>query len=112
MNDIWVLPSGEWVVYTDEKDIIQDFKSLAGLEVVTTYHGLFRRHSAAQFKFINKDNLLRYICFKARFDYKRVLSMRKYPGVGYNKRFGTEIQQPSLLVEVEPQRGKSSKKKG
>lgn len=109
MNDIWILPSGEWIIYSDEQDIIKDFKSLANLEVVTTYHGLFTRHRASQFKFIDQDNLLRYICFKARFDYERVLSMQKCPGVGYNQKFGREIQQPSLLVEVEPKRVKSSK---
>ncbi|NTW05193.1 MAG: hypothetical protein HGA27_03630 [Peptococcaceae bacterium] len=106
MNDIWILPSGKWIVYSDEEDVIKDFKSLKELEIITSYHGVFKKHRAFQFSFGNNNELLRYICYKARFNYQDALKMKSSPGISYNSKFEIETQQPSLLVEVEPIRRK------
>ncbi len=111
MNDIWILPSGEWVVYSDEADIIKDFTSLADLEMVTTYHGIFKKHQAAQFKFIDNSELLKYVCYKAGFAYQQVMTMKKAPGTRYSHQFNLHTEQPCLLVEVEPVRKKNRKKR-
>lgn len=106
MNDIWALPSGEWVVYSDVQDVIRDFLSLADLEVVTSYHGMFKKHSAVQFKFPGQEDLLRYVCFKAGFNYVQAVKLLKCPGTAYSQLFGGSIHQPPLFVEVNPRRKK------
>lgn len=106
MNDIWALPSGEWVVYSDEKDIIRDFLSLADMEVVTSYHGIIKKHSAMQFKFQNQKELLRYVCFMTGFSYGLTVRLLKTPGTSYKHAYAGIVYQPSLLVEVEPRRKK------
>lgn len=106
MNDIWALPSGEWVLYSDEKSIIRDFLSLADMEVVTSYHGMIRKHSAMQFKFPNQEDILRYVCFMSGFNYSLVVRLQKNPGTSYKHAFAGREHQPPLLVEVEPRRKK------
>lgn len=106
MNDIWVLPSGEWIVYSDEEHIIRDFKSLSGLQVVTSYHGVIKRHRAVQYRFVHNEELLRYVCCKAGFDYGQVVKLLKRPGDSYNLVYSGRTHQPNLLVEVEPPRRK------
>ncbi|MFZ5631268.1 MAG: hypothetical protein ACOY40_00305 [Bacillota bacterium] len=106
MNDIWALPSGEWVVYSDEENIIRDFLSLADLEMVTSYHGIIKKHRAMQFKFPNNEDLLRYICFVAGFDYSQAVRLLRRPGTSYNHRFSGSTHQPPLFVEVSPRRKK------
>ncbi|MFZ5644617.1 MAG: hypothetical protein ACOY46_13590 [Bacillota bacterium] len=110
MNDIWALPSGEWVIYTDEDDIIKDLLTLSDLKVVTSYHGIIKKHRAMQFKFPNREDLLMYICHAARFNYSKVLKIYKHPGTGYNDFFPDAVQQPTLFVEVNPRRKKDGKK--
>lgn len=109
MNDIWALPSAEWVVYSDEKGIIKDFQSLADMEVVTSYHGLIRKHSAMQFKFPGQEELLRYVCFICGFNYSRAVRLLKNPGTRYNRAFAGSVHQPPLFVEAEPRRKKKRK---
>lgn len=104
MNDIWALPTGEWVVYSDQDEVIRDFISLADLKVVTSYHGLFKKHRAVQFRFANEEDILRYVCFVAGFNYSQVLRLIRRPGTGYNQTFGGAVHQPPLLVEVSPRR--------
>ncbi|MCL6610176.1 MAG: hypothetical protein K6T66_01405 [Peptococcaceae bacterium] len=107
MNDIWALPSGEWVVYSDEEAVIRDFLSLADLEVVTSYHGMFKKHRAVQFKFAGREELLRYVCFMAGFDYGQAVKLLKRPGISYNRLFGDSAHQPPLFIETEPRRKKA-----
>lgn len=108
MNDLWALPSGEWVVYSDEEAVIKDFKTLADLEIITSYHGMLSRRRALQFKFPNREDLLRYICFVSGFSYSRALRLQKHPGSGYHSLFGKDAHQPPLFVEVTPPRRKKS----
>ncbi|MFZ5652301.1 MAG: hypothetical protein ACOY4I_15825 [Bacillota bacterium] len=106
MNDLWALPSGEWVVYSDEEDVIKDLKTLADLEIITLYHGMLSRHRAVQFRFPDNDVLLRYVCFVSGFNYSRAVRLQKRPGVGYRNLFGRDAHQPPLFVEVSPPRRK------
>lgn len=111
MNDIWALPTGEWVVYTDEDDLIKDFLTLTDLKVVTSYHGLLRKYRAMQFKFPNREDLLKYICCRSRFNYSHVIKLYRRPGNGYNYFFPEAVHQPSLFVDEGPRRKKSRKGK-
>ncbi|MFZ5595974.1 MAG: hypothetical protein ACOY31_03045 [Bacillota bacterium] len=104
MNDIWTLPSGEWIVYSDEEKIIKDFKSLADLVVVTSYHGIIKRHRAVQFKFPDREDILRYVCHMAGFEYRRVVSLLKHPGISYSRLFGEVVYQPPLFAASDPGR--------
>ncbi|MCL6479540.1 MAG: hypothetical protein K6T65_14235 [Peptococcaceae bacterium] len=106
MNDIWALPSGEWVIYSDEENVIRDFMSLADLEIVTAYHGVLKKHRAMQFKFADNDHLLRYVCFVAGFEYSRAARLLRRPGTSYNHSFSGSTYQPPLFVEVYPRRKK------
>lgn len=106
MNDIWVLPSGEWIVYSDDEQVIKDFKSLAGLQVIASYHGVIKRRRAVQFRFAYNEDLLRYICYKAGFDYSQVIKLSKRPGDSYNLVYSGRSHQPNLLVDVDPPRKK------
>ena len=110
LNDIWALPSGEWVVYTDEKDVIKDFRTLTDLQVVTSYHGLLKKHMAMQYKFPNREDILRYICSRARFNYSHMLRLGKHPGTGYNDFFGEAAHQPPLFNEETPRRKREGRK--
>lgn len=94
------------MVYSDVQDVIRDFLSLADLEVVTSYHGMFKKHSAVQFKFPGQEDLLRYVCFKAGFNYVQAVKLLKCPGTAYSQLFGGSIHQPPLFVEVNPRRKK------
>ena len=109
MNDIWVLPSGEWIVYSDEEDVIKDFSSLTDLQIVTSYHGLFKKHRAMQFRFINQPDLLHYICFKAGFNYNKTIKLTRTPGSRYNSVYSNSVTQPPLLIEFIPNRKKDAK---
>ncbi|MFZ5646602.1 MAG: hypothetical protein ACOY30_03170 [Bacillota bacterium] len=106
MNDLWALPSGDWVVYSDEEGVIKDFKTLADLEVITSYHGMLTRHRAMQFKFPGNDDLLRYICFMTGINYNRAVKLQKRPGTSYQNLFGKEVHQQPLFVDVSPPRRK------
>lgn len=106
MNDLWALPSGEWVIYSDEEDIIKDLKTLSDLEVVTSYHGMLKRYRAFQFKFPNKDDLLKYICFISGFNHSWAVKLKKRPGTGYNALFGKITHQPPLFMDINPPRRK------
>jgi hypothetical protein len=104
LNDIWALPTGEWVVYTDEDDVIKDYLTLADLKVVTSYHGMLKKYRALQFKFPNREDLLKYICCRSRFNYSHVKRLFHRPGNGYNDFFPEAVHQPSLFVEEKPRR--------
>lgn len=112
MNDIWALPSGEWIIYSDENGVIRDFMTLADLEVVTSYHGIMSRHRAVQFKFRGGEDLLRYVCVMSGLDYVSVGKLAKTPGVRYNDVFGDSIHQTPLFVATSPRRKKKRQRPG
>jgi len=107
LNDIWALPTGEWVVYTDDRELIRDFQSLADLELVASYHGMFHRHRAVQFRFPQLEDVLQYVCYKAGFSLSRTLKLNKQPGASYKQLFGDVMHQPPLFIEAEPRRKKT-----
>ena len=104
MNDIWALPTGEWVVYSDEKNIIKEYLTLSDLKVITSYHGLFKKRRAVQFKFPNREDILRYICFVSGFNYGQAVKLLKRPGSNYNDLFGQSAHQPPLFTDITPRR--------
>jgi len=104
MNDIWALPTGEWVVYSDEENIIKEYLTLADLKVITSYHGLFKKRRAVQFKFPNREDILRYICFVSGFNYGQAVKLLKRPGSNYNDLFGQSAHQPPLFIDMHPRR--------
>lgn len=112
MNDIWALPSGEWIVYSDEAAIIRDLQTLAELEVVTSYHGIFKKHRAVQFRFQGGEDLLKYVCFVSGFNHSQVLRLLKHPGTRYNDMFVGSVHQYSLFNEAAEPRRKKKKKQG
>lgn len=120
MNDIWYLEQGVWMVYVDELQLAEDFKSISTMQFIADYYDNRGRQLAAQFRFYQGDDLrpgfclLHYVSRLAGFDYYKVLDLAKrLPGSTYREFYRQRSYQPELfemLNSYEPVRKNTRKK--
>ncbi|KAF1084262.1 hypothetical protein SPSYN_02666 [Sporotomaculum syntrophicum] len=120
MNDIWYLDEGVWMVYVEELQVAEDFKSIPAMQFITAYYDNRGRQKAAQFRFFQGDDLrpgsclLHYVSRLARLDYYKVLDLAKHlPGLTYREFYQQRSYQPELfevLNSYEPVRKHTGKK--
>jgi len=104
LNDIWYLGGGLWMVYVEDLPVVDDFKSIPDLQLITAYYDLRGSHRATQFRFFQGTDLrpgfclLHYVSRLAGFDYYKVLDLAKrIPGSSYAEIYQQSSYQPELL---------------
>ncbi len=99
-NDIWYLGNGSWMAYSEDSEIISEFKRIREMRLTATYfHYRKRGIRAAQFSFHQGKKLVRgrcllsYVCTRMQLDFAAVVALYrntdstpysvKYPGMAY-----------------------------
>ena len=115
MNDIWYVGQGFWMVYVADPLVINDFKTIPALQLITAYYSRGKQ-VAEQFSFFQGEDLrpgfclLHYVCSKASFDYTCVLQLgKKHPGLAYREYYrynAYQLELSDLFNTFEPKRNR------
>ncbi len=116
-NDIWYLDNGYWMAYSEDSDIISEFKRIKGMRPTATYFH-YRKGGirAAQFSFHQGKELVRgrcllsYVCTRMQLDFTAVVALYhnndntpysvKYPGMVYQLELFSEDITPLPVKKV------------
>lgn len=106
-NDLWYIGNGHWMAYSEDMNIISEFKGLKEMQLTATY-GHYRRHGirAAQFYFHQGEELssghclLSFVCARLDLDFDKAVALfRKNDSTPYSERYPRSVYQLKLFPE-------------
>lgn len=121
INDLWYLGDGYWAAYSEDMDLVSEFKGLKEMQMTATY-GHYRRHGirAAQFRFHQGEELssegclLSYVCSRMDLEFSRAVALaRKNDSTPYSRKYPVSVSQLKLFPAdcQKPPAQKGGKKK-
>lgn len=106
-NDIWYVGNGYWVAYSEDSEIIAEFKNSKEMQLSATYFH-YRKGGirAAQFNFHQGKEmrrgqcLLSYVCSRMHFDFAAALALyRNNDSTPYSAKYPRNTYQLELFSE-------------
>lgn len=106
-NDLWYLGKGYWVAYSEDSEIIAEFKSIKEMQLTATYFH-YRKGGirAAQFSFHQGKELIRgrcllsYVCSRLHLDFAAAVALYKNnDSTPYSEKYPQRAYQLELFSE-------------
>lgn len=118
-NDLWYVGNGYWVVYSEDSELIAEYKNSKEMQLTATYYH-YRRSGirAAQFYFHQGKELRRgqcllgYVCSRMHFDFDAAVALyRNNDSTPYSGKYPQSAYQLELFPESTSLPIKKAKKK-
>lgn len=106
-NDLWYLGNGNWVAYSEDYEIIAEFRDSKEMQLTATYYH-YRKGGirAAQFNFHQGKELSRgkcllwHVCSLIHFDFRKALTLyRNNDSTPYTEKYPKDAYQLELFQE-------------